>query len=77
MSAILAISTPEQSSTVQTVAPLPLEVPRRSVLSLRARVAAVFQEANGRDEKTAYARTKEWYRSSGGEWTRGLSERSI
>lgn len=41
---------------------------------LRARVAAAFRQANGRDEQTAYAVTKEWYRSSGGEWTRGLSE---
>lgn len=41
---------------------------------LRARVVAAFRQANGRDEKTAYAVTKEWYRSSGGEWTRGLTE---
>lgn len=41
---------------------------------LRARVVTAFRQANGRDEQTAYALTKEWYRSSGGEWTRGLSE---
>jgi len=41
---------------------------------LRARVIAAFRQANGRDEKSAYAVSKEWYRSSGGEWTRRLSE---
>lgn len=44
---------------------------------LRARVVAAFRQADGRDEKTAYAVTKDWYRSSGGEWTRGLSEGGI
>lgn len=44
---------------------------------LRARVVAAFRQANGRDEKTAYAVTKEWYRSSDGEWTRGLTEAGI
>jgi hypothetical protein len=44
---------------------------------LRARVVAAFRQANGRDEKIAYAVTKEWYRSSGSEWTRGLSEGAI
>lgn len=41
---------------------------------LRARVVAAFRQANGRDEKSTYAVTKEWYRSSGGAWTRRLSE---
>lgn len=44
---------------------------------LRARVVAAFRQANGRDEKAAYGVTKKWYRSSGGEWTRGLTEGGI
>lgn len=58
----------------RTAALLRFPVQRRF---LRARVAAAFRQANGRDEQTAYAVTKKWYRSSGGEWTRGLSEGGI
>ena len=42
--------------------------------SFRTQVVAVFREiGNGRDEKTAYKVTKDWYRWSGGDWTNYLS----
>lgn len=41
---------------------------------LRAQVVAAFRKIrNGIDDKAVYAITKDWYRSSGGEWTLGLS----
>lgn len=74
MTAIPATVVLDNAETVRRApAPLHLPVQRRPEPSLRARVVAAFRDANGRDEKTAYARTKEWYRASGGEWTRGLS----
>lgn len=40
----------------------------------RMQVTAAFQAmAGGLDAKTAYAKTKAFYCSSGGEWTRGLN----
>jgi len=40
----------------------------------RMQVTAAFQAmAGGLDAKTAYAKTKAFYCSGGGEWTRGLS----
>jgi hypothetical protein len=72
MTAKHATVTVGKPRTVQrTAALLRFPVQRRF---LRARVAAAFRQANGRDERNAYAVTKEWYRSSGSEWTRGLSE---
>lgn len=69
--ATVVLDNPETAKRAAT--PLHLPVQRRTELSLRARVAAAFREGNGRDESTAYGRTKEWYCASGGEWTRGLS----
>jgi len=43
-------------------------------LVLRARVAAAFAKiASAVDARTAYARTKDFYRSSGAAWTRSLN----
>ena len=40
----------------------------------RATVAAAFRKiGNGADRKTAYERTKAWYRSSGSAWANCLS----
>ena len=37
---------------------------------VRAQVVAAFRKIrNGIDDKAVYAVTKDWYRSSGGEWT--------
>ncbi len=47
---------------------------RRRGPSLRAQVAAAFRKMrNGIDDKAVYAITKDWYRSSGAEWTLCLS----
>ena len=47
---------------------------RRRGPSLRAQVAAAFRQIrNGIDDKAVYAKTKDWYRSSGGAWTLCLS----
>jgi hypothetical protein len=41
---------------------------------IRAQVVAPFRTVrNGIDDKAVYAITKDWYRSSGGEWTLCLS----
>lgn len=41
---------------------------------MRNKVAAAFRKhAHGDDEKIAYERTKEWYRTTGMEWARSLS----
>jgi hypothetical protein len=41
--------------------------------SPRKQLIAAFREIGaGVDEKTAGARTRDWYRSSGADWTRGL-----
>ena len=41
---------------------------------LRARVAAAFRKMAGAvDARTAYRKTKEFYRSSGAAWTRCLN----
>ena len=51
-----------------------MRTPRRSARNLRARVAAAFRDlARGVAEQTARDRTNAFYRSSGTEWTRGLS----
>jgi len=47
---------------------------RRRGSSLRSQVAAAFKNiGKGVDAKIAYERTKDFYRSSGADWTRGLS----
>ena len=75
MSAKHATLTTGKPKTVRRVAALlRFPVQRRF---LRARVVAAFRQANDRDEQSAYAMTKEWYRSSGSDWTRGLSEGAI
>jgi hypothetical protein len=49
---------------------LRFSVQRRGGQSLRAQVAAAFRAIrNGINDKADYAQTKDWYRSSGGEWT--------
>ena len=41
---------------------------------VRARVVAAFRAIrDGIDDKAVYAQTKDWYRSSGGDWTLCLS----
>ena len=48
--------------------------PKRRQWNLRARIAAAFRKiARGVDERTAYARTRRFYRSSGAAWARALS----
>ena len=45
----------------------------RRRLSVRVRVLAAFRNiGNGVDAKTAYERTKDFYRATGHPWTRGL-----
>lgn len=45
----------------------------QSTPSPRKQLVAAFREIGaGVDEKTAGARTQDWYRSSGADWTRGL-----
>jgi hypothetical protein len=47
---------------------------RASARSVRARVAEAFRRmANGIGDKTAYARTVQFYRSGGHEWTMQLA----
>lgn len=47
---------------------------KRARLTMRNKVAAAFRKhAHGDDEKIAYERTKEWYRTTGMEWARSLS----
>lgn len=48
-------------------------VRQRTRGGLRARVAAAFRSiANGCSPQTAFARTKDFYRSAGAAWTRHL-----
>ena len=48
--------------------------PRRLLVAARARVAAAFRKlAHGVDPRTAGARTRNFYRSSGMAWSRSLS----
>lgn len=45
----------------------------RPVSGRRAGLLAAFQDlGRAEDEKTAYPRTKDWYRCGGAEWTRSL-----
>lgn len=49
---------------------------KRAGSSLRARIAAAFRKlAHGVDERTAYAQTRDFYRSSGAPWARFLSRK--
>lgn len=75
MNAELAISTLIQARTPNRAAlrSYTAASEHRS-LSPRAQLLAAFRRIGaGVDEKTAQARTLVWYRSSGGDWTRGLS----
>lgn len=75
MNANAATLAPDKSKTVKHAAERLLAlVLRGPKSSARARVAAAFRH-NGIAiaERSAHDRTRNWYRSSGGAWTRGLS----
>ncbi|MDX1487867.1 MAG: hypothetical protein R3268_06690 [Acidiferrobacterales bacterium] len=58
----------------QAATRLRFRVQRRRGMSLRTQVAAAFRAIrDGIDDKAVYAITKDWYRSSGGDWTLCLS----
>lgn len=62
------------SAVRQTAARFRFRVQSRRGMTLRAQVAAAFRAIrNGIDDKAVYATTKDWYRSSGGDWTLCLS----
>lgn len=62
------------SAVRQTAARFRFRVPSRRGMTLRAQVATAFRAIrNGIDDKAVYAITKDWYRSSGGNWTLCLS----
>lgn len=55
----------------EAIARFRFAVPRQS---LREQVVAAFRPVrNGINDKAVYAITKDWYRSSGGDWTLCLS----
>jgi hypothetical protein len=46
---------------------------KQEAAGIRKRIAAAFRRmARGMDVKTAYARTKDYYRMAGGAWARSL-----
>jgi len=71
----LATSAPERTGKVRTLASSTRSTRRnRPESKLRTKVAAAFRKlGNGVDRKTAYERTKAWYRLSGSDWARCLS----
>jgi hypothetical protein len=75
MTAELAPRTLGQSRTVnQTVARIGEPARKRPSLGGRTQLLAAFRKiGTGVDAKTAQARTENWYRSRGADWTRGLS----
>ncbi len=64
--------TPRNSLTQRWRDTAPWMLPRRH-LSVRVRVLSAFRKiGKGVDAKTAYERTKDFYRATGHPWTRGL-----
>jgi hypothetical protein len=75
MNANPATLAPDWSRTErEATAPLPAPVPEQTGANITAKVITAFRDIGiGADAKTAHARTKAWYRSSGGDWTQYLS----
>jgi len=70
--ATLTLGEPQSLHQADTVAPV--SYPPRRATGSRQRLTAAFRDSGIAAEDTAaYARTKAWYRSSSGRWTRGLS----